>query len=87
MAKMLAYLFGAGVAIVLGYLALQEFLPGVAAKVGAEVRDQIGGWGIVRRESSALFEKSLQAARQGPKWARQRYSFSSNGGQPCAEGN
>ena len=44
MAKMLAYLFGAGVAIVLGYLALQEFLPGVAAKVGAEVRDQIGGW-------------------------------------------
>lgn len=44
MMKLLTSLIGAGVGIVIGYLALQEFLPTVAAKVDAEVRDQIGGW-------------------------------------------
>jgi len=44
MIKVIASATGAVVAIAAGYLALQAFLPAVAAKIEAEVRDHTGRW-------------------------------------------
>ena len=54
MMRILTSLIGAGVAVAIGYLVLQEFSPAVAAKVDAEIRERIGGWDEVSCAASPV---------------------------------